>query len=191
MFNVFESPWAIIIAAFVVQIILWIAAGFMSPKKRWIVWIIPAVIILLAFGIDFSVSTDAEQINGTVSSIVKAGEKEDCPAIEKLLSSDYRDSFHASKEGFVRSCNKWLIEPFIEKTVKRQLSIEKDGLSASAVYTIRVVFDQNSFPAQNYRPLLFSTVQFELKKQEVKWLISRIEVLEIDKQPAKWENLSI
>ncbi|MDD5459391.1 MAG: hypothetical protein PHF37_08375 [Phycisphaerae bacterium] len=191
MFNVFESPWAIIIAAIIVQIILWIAAGFMSSQKRWLVWVAPALIIAAAFALDYFVKTDNEQINSAVAGIVKAGENENCPAIANFLSTDYRDSFHASKESFMQNCNKWLNEPFIEKAVKRQVSLEHDSSSASAVYTVRVLFDKDSFVARDYHQVIFSKIRFELKKQSEKWSISQIELLEIDMQPAEWNKIGI
>jgi len=190
MWNVFESPWAIIIAAFVIQIILWIAAGFMSAKKRWVVWLVPAVIILLAFGLDYFIKTDSEKINNALAGIVKAGETENCPAIATFLSADYRDSLNMSKEDFMRSCKRWLDKPFIDKAVERRVSLEHDGSSASAVYTVRVLFADDSFVAREYKKLVFSEIRFELKKNGAKWLISRIELLKLDNQPAQWGSVN-
>jgi hypothetical protein len=51
-------------------------------------------------------------------------------------------------------------------------------------------FDKNSYIAQNYKSFLLVKARLSFKKQlDKKWLISRIEILELDRQPTSWGHI--
>ena len=97
MSDIFEQPWTLVFAGFIVLIIVWIwQAVFFDKSKVW-QWFIPAVIVIAGFGLDYFIKTDTEKIHGKIKTLVEAAEEEDCETIGKLISEDYGDSHHNSK----------------------------------------------------------------------------------------------
>ena len=61
---------------------------------------------------------------------------------------------------------------------------------ATATIFMLTIFDKNSYVSENYKQFIFFKIELSFQKQPDKtWLISRGELLEIDKQPAKWNDI--
>ena len=89
------------------------------PKKRhWWQWLIPVVIAGAAFGLDYFVQTDYEKINALIKTGMRAVEEEDANAIGTIVSADYRDSHHKSKEELMEHCKSRLSRSMVEKSKK-------------------------------------------------------------------------
>ncbi|MGA2173040.1 MAG: hypothetical protein ABSG82_08565 [Sedimentisphaerales bacterium] len=188
MTNIFEQPWLLLIVAGVVLLAVLIFRSGWPERHRWWFWLLPVVIAVLAFAIDFFVQTDKEKVEEALAQLVRAVEKEDVGAIEALISDDYSDSFHTSKKVFLTHCRARLSEPVIEKNVHRIVSIDVKPPNATVVFTVRVVFDPRG-PIYEYRKMMFFKLQAELRKEGEGWLFTRIDVLEIDMQPADWQHI--
>ena len=53
-----------------------------------------------------------------------------------------------------------------------------------------MTFDKNSYVSQNYKSFLMTKSKLTLQKQpDARWLISRVEVLELDRQPVNWGHI--
>ncbi len=190
MFNIFENPWGLLTAAIVVAIALWIFRSIAPEKMRWWLLSVPIAIGGAAFAIDFLVETDTEKIEKTIYSLTKAVEQENCDAIAALISEDYKDSFHKTKRQLISHCKVRLEKPIVERVVPRIVSIEQASPDAVGIFTVRVLFDKESEISQLYKPDVFFKVQTDLEKQsDRRWLINRIEILEIDRFPAGWHGI--
>jgi len=79
MWNIFEYPWTGIVVALAVQIVLTIL-HIVKPQTRKL-WhtAIPVLIIALAFGIDYFVKTDREQLNALINEALASTAAEDLP----------------------------------------------------------------------------------------------------------------
>jgi hypothetical protein len=188
MTSIFEQPWLLLIVSGVVLLAVAVIRGLFPQRHRWWFWLLPVVIATAAFAIDFFVRTDTEKIKDVIAKAVRAVEKEDTGAIGPLLSNDYRDSFHASKQALLDSCRARLSEPIIEKNVHRIVSLDVRPANTTAVFTVRVVFDPQG-PIYEYRQIMLFKLQAELHKEGANWLFTRVEVLEIDLQPADWQHI--
>ncbi|MFA5251362.1 MAG: hypothetical protein WC454_02105, partial [Phycisphaerae bacterium] len=104
MFDVFEQPWGLLTVAVVVFIVLLLLRTFAPQKCGWWLWLLPAFLVVAAFGLDFLVATDLEKINAVIDRGVKAVEDEDCDTIKRVLADDYSDSIHNSKSALVSYC---------------------------------------------------------------------------------------
>ena len=190
MFNIFENPWGLLTAAAIAMLVVWILRSVAPDKMRWWLWFIPLFIAGAAFGIDFLVDTDKEKIEKTVYSLTNAVEEENCDAIAPLISENYSDSFHQTKKFFLNHCKVRLEKPLLERAIPRILSLEQSSPNADVIFTVRVLFDQNSDISQLYKRDVFFKVQAYLEKQpDTRWLISRIELLEIDRFGANWHGI--
>jgi hypothetical protein len=200
MWNVFEQPWTMLAAAVVVFLVMQTAAGMVLSKKHRRLaigrFVLPAFIALLGLGLDYFVRTDLEQIKTLINTSVKAVQNEDCSAIEPLISENYRDSFHSGKAALMAHCETVLIEPLIEKNIPHIIEIKISPPKATAVFTVRIVFDKQSEVYQSFRHTMLVKVKMDLQKEPVQpkskanWLIGSVELLEIDMQPVSWKYLA-
>ncbi len=201
MFNFFENPWGLIaVSAFAFFVLLIFRAVFPEKRLRWMM-LIPALLILAAFGLDYLIETDAEKIDAAITAAVKAAENEDPDSIEMLIADNYRDSYHRSKNAFMSHCRRTLSEPLIEKNIMRIVSMDIQpaqgrGLAesgppqADVIFTVRVLFDKQSRPYQGFKQQMLTELQANLQKQpDGRWLISRAELLKIDLHPASWQDV--
>lgn len=148
---------------------------------------LPVIIAIAAFAIDYFVQTDTEKIKDVIAKAVRAVEKEDAEAIGPLILNDYRDSLHASKQALLDNCKERLSEPIIEKNVHGIVSLDVRPPNATSVFTVRIVFDPQG-PIYEFRKMMLFKLQAELRKEGTNWLFTRVEVLEIDLQPANWQR---
>jgi predicted amidohydrolase len=141
-----------------------------------------------AFAVDFLVKTDAEKVRTVLRAAAKAVEKEDVEAMKQFFSDGYRDSFHPSRESLLNNCRFWLTQQVIEKNVLRIVSLKVEPPNAEAVFTVRVVFDPKG-PVFEYRKLMVFKLRADFRKEGGAWYFGRVEVLEIDFQPAGWQQI--
>jgi hypothetical protein len=188
MTNIFEQPWLLLIASVVVLLAVAVFRGLSPQRHKWWFWLLPVIIAIAAFAIDYFVRTDVEKVKETIAKAVRAVEKENAEAIGPLISNDYHDSFHASKQALLDNCRARLSEPIIEKNVHGIVSLDVRPPNATAVFTVRVVFDPQG-PIYEFRKIMLFKLQAELRKEGANWFFTRVEVLEIDLQPADWRHI--
>ena len=190
MFNIFEQPWTLLIVAIVVLLAMLMLRRILPEKRHWWQWLLPAFLSVAAFGADLLVQTNLEKINAVINTAVKAVEEENPDAIEAVISDNYRDSIHRTKNYLMARCRTWLSEPLVEKNIKRTVSIEKTGPKATAIFTVRIIFDKRSYVYQGFKSQIRTKMKLDLQKeQDNRWLINQAEILNIDGQPFKWRDI--
>ncbi len=158
-------------------------------QHRW-QWFVPLALAFAAFGLDFIVRTDLEQINSLIKTGRKACEREDFDAIAALISADYSDSFHNTKDDLMKHCRSLLSEPLVEKTTKMSLDIDISSPKAEATLVAIVNFEKGSHVYREYKQFVIFKIRLYLQKeQDKRWLIHQTEVIEIDRQPFKWRDV--
>ncbi len=185
MFDFLEQPWTLTAVAVVTLLIILIAR---PSRKLMYLWLLPFLIAGIAFGLDYLVRTDPEMIRDVIKTVVKAAENENCPAIGPFISPDYRDSLHKSKRTLLTHCTSHLSEPVILKTVLRigQIDIQND--TASVPFTVRVLFEPDSYVYEFRQQMVFG-LEANLDKTGQKWLFTRLEIRKIDLMDAGWNQL--
>lgn len=153
----------------------------LPQRHKWWFWLLPVIIAIAAFAVDFFVRTDAEQVRDVIYKAVRAVEREDVEAMEPLISEDYHDSATPSKQALLDRCRSWLAEPIIEKNVHRIISLQVRPPTAEAVFTVRVVFDPHG-AVYEYSKMMLFRIQAEFRKEGDDWQFSDVEVVE----PADW-----
>lgn len=182
MFDIFEHPWGLLTVAIVALLVLLIVRSVLPEKRRWWQLALPAFLAVSAFGLDLLVQTDLEKINAVISAAVKAVEEENPDAIETLISEDYSDSYHETKRALMLHCRRRLSEPLVEKNIKRivEIAVSPSKTTAETTFTVRIVFDKRSYVYQSYKRIILAKVEVNLQKEQDKWLINRVELLELD-----------
>jgi len=190
MFDVFEQPYTLIGAAILVLFGILTFRSFCPEKRRWWQLLIPVLLAVCAFGLDFLVQTDLEGVNAVIDKAMKAFEEEDYDAIAQVLSDSYSDSYHDSKQSLLAHFKSELTRSSVSKNTKTGLLIDLSAPRATAVLFATLVFDKTSLIAQNYKSFLFVKARLYLRRQpDGKWLIERIEVLELDRQQVTWNSM--
>ena len=190
MFDIFHQPWTLLFAAIIVLFVMLIVRRILPEKRRWWQWLLPVFLAVAAFGLDWLVKTDLEKINALIKTGIKAVEQENADAVGAIISPNYSDSYHNTKEHLMNYCTLMLSEPLVEKNKKIALVIELSPPKATATLTVLIRFDKESFIYQNYKPTLLTKTELHLRKQPDKqWLIHRAEVLELDRRPVNWKNI--
>ena len=190
MYNIFEKPWALLIAAFVVYIIIYIIRSVKQDKFQRRYLLIPVLIAISAFAIDRLVQTDNEKIDSIIKACIQATKNEDADTIESFLASDYKDSLHQGRDEIMIYCRAIFSEPAVEKFIKVNQSIDVSSSKATARFKGYLFFDKNSRFYKELKPAMEVTLELGLKKYpDKKWQINRVEILEIDNQAIDWDNL--
>jgi hypothetical protein len=190
MFNIFEQYWTLLIAAVVALIVVLQVRSIFAEKRRWWQWLIPAGLAVAAFGFDFLIVTDLEKVNAVLKAGMVAVEQEDLAAIDAIISPDYTDSHHATKEQLMGYCRIRLTEPLVESSKKFGSTIELSPPRATVTLTTLLRFEEGSFVYRSYKPTAILKLRLELQKQPNKtWLITSAELLAIDRQPVSWKTV--
>jgi hypothetical protein len=189
MFNIFEHPWGLIITAIAALLALLIFRSVKPEKRYWWQWLLPVILVAAAFGLDLLVQTNLEKIKAVLKTAVKAVEQENPDAIEAVISNNYRDSLHTTRDALIAHCRAKLSEPLVDKSFKTILEMDISPPTASVLFTVRLIFDKRSYIYRDFKPLMIVKAKLNLQKEQNEWFISRIEILEIDRLPAKWQNV--
>jgi hypothetical protein len=191
MFNIFQQPWTILLVAVIVSLVISIYHWLFPERKRWTHLLIPLIIAVAAIAMDFFVKTDRERITALLNTAMMAVQEENADAIDALIAPDYADSHHNDKQSLMRYCRMMLAGPLVEKNKKWDLKIDLSPPTATATFTVITHFDPQSHIYQSYLRVLITKMQLDLQKQPDKsWLITRAEVLELNRQPASWNNIN-
>ena len=189
MFDIIEQPWTLVGASILVLFGILTFRSFCPEKRRWWQLLVPVLLAAAAFGADILVQTDLEKITSVIKTTIKAVQQEDCSAIGAAIADDYSDSYHNTKRQLLDHCRSELSKPLVEKGKKTGLMVKISDSNATAVLFAVIIFDKNSYLAQ-YKSFLLVKARLSLRKQpDKRWLISRIEILELDRMPTSWNSI--
>jgi hypothetical protein len=190
MLNIFEQPWTILLVAVIASLVISIYRWLFPEKSRWWQWLIPLVIALAGLAADSLVKTDSEKITILLKTAMVAVEEENADGVDAVIASHYADSYHNSKENLMHYCRMMLAQPLVEKNKKWALIVDMAPPNATATFTVMTHFDPQSYIYQSYMRAMLTKMELHLQKQPDKsWLITRAEILELNRQPAKWNDI--
>lgn len=189
MFDIFEQPWTLVGAAVLVLFGMLTFRSFCPEKSRLWQLLVPVLLTVVAFGVDMLVQTDLEKINSVIKAAINAVQQEDYRAIGATIANNYSDSYHSTKQHFLDHCKRELSKPLVDKIKKPSRLIDISDSNATATLFAVIILDKNSYLSQ-YKSFLLVKARLSLRKQPDKsWLISSIEILEIDRHPTSWKGI--
>ncbi|UCG46140.1 MAG: hypothetical protein JSU94_11620 [Phycisphaerales bacterium] len=190
MLNVFEQPWTLVGAAVLVLFGLLTFRSFMPEKRRPWQWLLPLAVAALGFGLDALVQTDIERIDALIKTGADAVRRADFTAIASIIAEDYSDSVNAGKADLIRRVRGRLARPIVEKIRRTGRLVELSSPAAKVTLFAKVTFTDDSFVARDYKKWILVKLRLYLRKDPARgWLINRVEILEIDKQPVNWRAI--
>jgi hypothetical protein len=190
MLNVFEQPWTLVAAGVFVLFAVLTFRSVVPEKRRWWQWLVPLLVAGCGFGVDSLVQTEREKITAVIETGIRAVKREDCAAIASIIAEDYSDSLHNSKAALMRHCSTKLAKPIIEKARITGLLVESSAPNAKVTLFAKITFTDDSYVARDYKKWLLIKVRLYLRQTGGRgWLINRVEILEVDKQPFTWRGV--
>ena len=190
MFNFFEQPWTLLGASILVLFGVLTFRSVWTQKRRWWQLSIPFIVAATALGLDFFVVTDLERIHIVAKTLLKAIESEDCEMVAGLIASDYKDSRHASKVALMARCRRDLNGPTIQVLKKKGHKVELSGAQATMTLSLFARIEKNSRWARQYKEVALVRIQLGLTRRPGgRWLISQVEILEVDRFPVSWRAI--
>ncbi len=190
MFDIFEQPWTLVGAAILVLFGILTFRSIFPEKRYWWQWLLPVFMAVTAFGTDYLVQTDLEKINSVINAGIKAVENEDYLTIEAVIAENYSDSLHDSKSSLIAHCRQKLSQNMVEKNKKTGQLITISESNATATVFVLITFAKDSYISQNYLSFLQIKAELYLRKQlDNKWLITRVEIREINRQRVDWSQI--
>ena len=192
MWNVYETPWLLVAVSLGLFLVVGTLRSAWPEKAKAWTWLIPILALGAGIGIDFAVKTDHEKIRTALKQLVSFTEAQDILAIDRLVAAEYSDSYHRSKTHLMEHIRSRLSRPVFEKI--KPISLHVDSIEeqvATAGLTTGVVFDPESSLAQVVGKSLIARVEFEFTRQaNGQWLLSMMELTEVNKQPVNWRQAS-
>ncbi|MCP4453142.1 MAG: hypothetical protein GY809_16905 [Planctomycetes bacterium] len=192
MWNVFEYPWLLAAMSAGACMVIWILRCVYPDKVRRWTWLVPLLLIAAGFALDYRVSTDREKILITLKQLVASAEAQDVRAIDPVVSPEYSDSYHRSKARMLGHMRSRFSMPVFEeiRTLSLHVNSIENGVAAAGLIAT-VVFHPESSVAQVVGKSLIARVEFRLRRQaDGQWLLSAMELKEVNKQPVSWRQAS-
>ncbi len=184
--QIFETPWPVLTGAIIVLAVVVLIRQAWPDKQRWWQLVIPLVIGAGAFGLDYLYETDYEKIESVINSGMQAVIDRDPTVFDKIISGDYQDPHHRSKDAFVRFCKGLLTQPLIERKKDLQKQVTISAPTAEVELSIRLHLSPQN-PYASGGTLVFVRLKFNLvKTANGNWLISRAELVEVNNLPMNW-----
>jgi len=191
MFDFFEQPYTLIGGAVLVLFGVLTFRSVLPEKRRWWQFLLPVVLAGSAFGLDALVETDREQIDAVINVGIAAVGAKDIACIERIVSPDYKDSVRGSKERLLYYCRQALTRNQVVQARKKGVRLQNmSESSATANLFVQMIFDKNSYFAENYKPSAQIRVDVKFEKRPgAGWLVRGIELRSIDGQAFSWRQI--
>lgn len=180
---------AVIILTIAALLILQLVRAVQLDKRYWRLWLLPILLASAALALDWLVKTDLEKINELLNAGIEAVEAENADAVAAIISPNYNDSYHNTKQDLMYYCNLMLSEPLVARIKKTGLLIEISAPEATATLNAVTRFDERSF-VYEFKTFMLVKMELYLQKQPDKsWLINRAEVLKVDNRSVDWRTI--
>jgi len=190
MLEIFDQPWTILCFSIILLGVFWTINAVNPARHCWWQFVIPILVALAGFSLDYFVQTNQEKIASAITAAVSAIEDESPGRLAVTLSNEYKDSFHRNKQAILKNFESKLESKLFKKINMRILSLEisDNSQDATARVSARAIFDEGSFVAQTYKAVFDTMVEIKLSKNNDQWLITKVDLQTVDRQSMKWKD---
>ena len=160
-----------------------------SERYGYKLLLAPFFVAAAGFAVSHFVETDYEKIDAVVSGAIIAATDGDVEGIGAVISPDYSDAIHNSREELLSYCRRFFTTTRIEAINRRFNKIVISGPVATTQLRVRVHMQlQHEFmPGSG---LLFVEMKLHLAKTASgKWLVNRTELVSLNNQPFSWKSV--
>jgi hypothetical protein len=187
MWNIFENGWLLLTLAGVALVI---ASIVRQEKPEWGYkpLLVPLLLAVLAFGLDYWVTTDYEAVSGIVPACRKAAVAGNTNGIMRHISPIYTDSRHKNRAALQNAIERILPRASIKKIrfQSHVITINGDAAESECLAAVHLNTDSGYAAAGS---LVFVAMRFGYEKIDTTWSIDRMEVTEVNYQPMNWGDI--
>ena len=189
MSQIFETPWPVLTAALIALAVVVIIRQTWPDKSQWWQLLIPLLIAAAGLGIEHFIETDYEKIESVIEVGRQAVISQDVNRLSSIISPDYSDARHYSKDSLLSFCRDLLSQPFVERIKKQQEQINISLPNAWAEISLRLhLHPQNQYAMGG--TLMYLKMKLHLTKTAYgNWLISGSKIISINNQPFGWGSV--
>jgi hypothetical protein len=126
---------------------------------------VPLLVGAAAFGLDYLVQTDAEQIRAILNDCRKLALEGRIDQIEPYIADTYMDPAHRSKDALLQSAKAIIQSTGLERVVKRGHTLKIDGSRAVSQVRFRVHLNPQKSQYAIGGSLLFVFLEFQYVRQ--------------------------
>lgn len=171
---------------------IWLITSIIELRERSaFIWLLPIILSITGFGLDWLVKTDTEKIKSIINAGQRAFEQEDLKLLGSIVSEKYQDSFHPNKQALLGHCNSYFAQPLCDSVTKTFMQMDKNQNEATITIAAFISFNENSFVVRDYGVLNAKVaVKIKLKKEaDRQWRILTVEIIEVNNQPFDWASV--
>jgi hypothetical protein len=182
----FESPWILIIVAVALFCIISIIRNVKPEWKRWWQMLIPLIIFAAAFGVDYLVQTDREQIKSKIITARDAVVAQQPQVIINMIDDKYEGQHRYDRRIIESKSREYFGRPFAERIRINRNDITVNGNEATSDINVTVHFDESSSAAQ-YFELAIIQAQIGFVKRGDDWMVKSVVIEKVNnKEPPRW-----
>ncbi|MFI4913054.1 MAG: hypothetical protein ACIAQZ_15450 [Sedimentisphaeraceae bacterium JB056] len=182
----FESPWILIITAVALFCAITLFRNIMPDKKRWWQMLIPLIVLAAAFGIDYFVQTDREQIEARIVQARDAVLNRQPQVVISMIDQDYDGQHRYDRRIITQKCQEYFGRPFAEKIRINYNEITVNGNEATSELNTTVHFDDAS-QAGEYFELAIIEAEIGFIKRNDEWMVKSVVIEKVNnKEPPRW-----
>ncbi len=182
----FESPWILIIAAVLLFCAIAIFRNAKPEKARWWQWLLPVLVLVAAFAIDYLVETDTEKIQSRIKTARDAVVASDPETIINMIDEDYFDSRRLDKAIITSKCRQYLGRPFADKIKINSSFVTINGTEAVCDINVTVHLS-NASDYADYANIALVSAKIGFVQRGSEWFVSSVVIEKINNnEPPKW-----
>lgn len=188
MTSIFETPWLMLTAAAILLVVAGVVCQIRPRWKRW-PFVVPLLIGALAFGLDYLVQTDTEQIRSIISHCRRLALEGRIDQMEPYIADTYMDPAHRNKDALLQSARAVIQGAGLERVVERGHTLRiEDGRAVSQVrFRVHINPQKSQYAVGG---LLFVLLEFQYVRQpDGRWQIQQIMLQSINDKPMGWKDI--
>jgi len=189
LLNIFEKPWLLLIIAVVAwMIITLIALTKGIQQRRWRL-LLPLILALIAFPVDYFVKTDYEKIDLLITTLTESAATENIPPIDAIVAEDYSDISNKTKPQPIPICHPFLPQGHINKINRKYFDIIITKPTAICDLQLVMILNPNSPYAIAGSIMAIDTKLYLERSDNGIWQITSSDILKINNQTASWKSV--
>lgn len=188
IFNIFETPWLIIIIAVLSWVVITLVSMFRGMQKNYHKLLIPLLLGAVAFPVDLLVKTDYEKIDHAIKVLTASAINMTPENIEPFISENYSDIKHKSKSRLLIFYKSTFSEPNIQKVNRSYFNIAVDENKATCQMNLVIRLNPESPYAAFANIMSVEINAFFAKNKDKQWLLTGSELISVNNTPMSWKQ---
>ncbi|MHC4855304.1 MAG: hypothetical protein ACYS72_02750 [Planctomycetota bacterium] len=187
MWNIFENGWLLLTLA---GVSLVVASIVRQEKPEWGYkpLLVPLLLAVLAFGMDYAFTTDFEAVSAIVPACKQAAIDGNPDRIMELISPNYRDKYHNDRTDLHSRVRHTITGASIKKIRTQSHTVTVEGAKARSELIVAVHMNNDSRYAA-YGTFFMVEINFDYEKIDEEWYILQMDIKTVNYQPMKWSEI--